>query len=453
MPIEAIHRITYWFDHAFRGLSVDVPPAEVRDLARLVCQCLDGNTRTYHTSFHVLSLCDGMQPIQVLAALFHDVVFVQLDGGFPIWVSDLLKGVTRAESESLRLQEVAPDDHDLALCADIFGFRPNDVLAPNAGMNEFLSSVVAVRLLRRHLSSAQLIAVAACIELTIPFRAPDAQGNTPAQALAQRVQARCASLFDAEPQRAAFIKTTLTEAVIFANRDVMGFIDASPEHCLSNSMLLVEESMMPQAASSASSLLSYRRALLGMDTFLSQLKPAYVGQSFAGCPNARTVVQMQTTTQKNITFVRDYLAAVLSSVAIIEALSRITGSDYPRTLLLSDMRCAEADFFPVPKAGLIDSDALLQLLKSGLVPDENPGLNALPLTACVYRFMGPKATRQTYEQAKQLFDGTLSAQAFLQQLNRDMVGAIIRLAAELDAPQKEAILALEHSLYANHHSI
>jgi hypothetical protein len=453
VPIETIHRITYWFDRAFQGLMVDVPPAEVQELVMLVHQCMEGKTRTYHTAFHVLGLCEGLQPIQVLAALFHDVVFYQLDGGFPVSVSALLKDVTRPESGSLRLLEIASDDQALALCADIFDFRPDEIMSPNRGMNEFLSAVVAVRLLHQRLSSAQLIAVVACIELTIPFRAPDAKGNTPAEVLAQRVQARCAVLFDSATQRADFVKTTLTEAVIFANRDIAGFIEAPPEHCLSNSMLLIEESMMPQAASGASSLLTYRGALLGMDNFLSQLNPAHVGQSFAGHPDASGVIQMQATTQKNIAFVRDYLAAVLSSVAIIEALARSTGTDYPMTMFLSSMNAAEADFFPVPTAGALVSAELLHLLDNGLAPEENPGLNALPLTACVYRFLGQEAAQHTLRQAKQMFDGDLAPRAFLRNLNRDMVCAIIRKAAKTNAAHKEALLALERSLYASNSPI
>lgn len=449
MPIETIRRITYWFDQAFHGLSIDVPPAEVQELAVLVHQCMDGKTRTYHTSFHVLGLCDGLKPIQVLAALFHDVVFYQLDGGFPKSVSALLKDVTCPESVFLRLQKIAPDDHALVLCADIFGLRSEDLLSPNSGLNEFLSAVVAIRLLRRYLNSAQLTAVAACIELTIPFRAPDAKGNTPAQALGQRVQSFCTKLFDAEAQRSAFVKTTLTDAVIFANRDVAGFIDAPPEHCLSNSMLLVEESMMPKAAAGASSLLTYRGALLGMDAFLSRLNPAYVGQSFADCPDAVTVVQMQQTTQKNIAFVRDYIAAVLCSVAIIEAIARSTDHDYPRSLLLSGPGWAEAGLFPAPPAGVIVSDALLDLFMNGLAPEMNPGLDALPLTACVYRLLGQTAIQHTYQQARQMFDGTLTPHAFLQNLDRDMVCAIIWRIAPPEARHKEALLALEHRLYAS----
>lgn len=463
MPIETIHRMTDWFDQAFQGLSVQVPPDEVQKLVTLVHHSMEAKTRTYHTAFHVFGLCEGMQPIQVLAALFHDVVVYELDGGFHAWLSPLLEGVTRAESGSLRLLDNAHEDRAIALCVDIFGFHPGQRLSPRHGMNEFLSAVVAIRLLQHHLDDAQLMALVACIELTTPFRLPDANGNTAAQALALRVQARCTKLapamLHADQKRADFVKTTVTDAVIFANRDVAGFTEAPPEHCLLNSMLLIEESMTPRAASGVSSLQTYRGALLGMDTFLSQLNPAYVGQNFEGHPDADAVMRMQATAHRNIAFVRDYLAAVLSTVAILEALAQSSGTDCPMAMLLGSICCAEAgsdpllDLFPAPPNKPIVHAELHQLLKNGLAPEENPGLTALPLAACVYGFLGQEATQQTLLQAKQMFGGALAPRAFLQNLDRDMVCAIIRKTAETDMPHKKALLTLEQSLYASNIAI
>ena len=452
MPIDTIHRMNDWFDQAFQGLSVHVPPAEVQTMAMLVHQCMEAKTRTYHTAFHVLGLCEGMQPIQVLAALFHDVVFYQADGGFPVCVSALLEDVTRPEAGFLRLLEIAPDDRAIALCVDIFGFHPGQRLSPRNGMNEFLSAVVAARLLQAHLSHLQLMAVVACIELTIPFRAPDAKGNTAAQRLAQRVQARCTSLapalFDKDRPGAAFVKTTVTNAVDLANQDVTGFIEAAPEYCLINSMLLVEESMMPRAVSGEKSLLAYRKALLAMDIFLSQLNPAWVGQSYEDHPTAEAVMQMQMTARQNIAFVRDYLATVLSTVAIIEALTRSTGTVWPMALFLDSMRCAEGGPFPAPPNKPILHADLRQLLKHGLAPEGNPGLGALPLTAGIYGFLGQVATQQVRQQAKQMFDGILTPLAFLQMLDCNMVSAIIREMAKIDTSRREQLLALEHKLNA-----
>ncbi|MFZ2123139.1 MAG: hypothetical protein WA012_01570 [Rhodoferax sp.] len=452
MPTTTIHRINDRFDQAFRGLSMEVPSAEVRQLAMLVYQCMEAKTRTYHAAFHVLALCEDMQPIQVLAALFHDVVLYQVDDGVPACVSALLENVMHHEPAALRLLEIAPDDQALALCVDIFGFHPGQHLSPRHGMNEFLSAVVAVRLLQAHLSAPQLIAIVACIELTIPFRAPDARGHSAAQRLAQRVQARCTKLtpavFDSDPSSAAFVKTTVINAVDLANRDVTGFVEASPEYCLINSMLLVEESLMPRAASDKSSLSAYRGALLGMDTFLSHLSPVWVGQSFEGHPDANQVVQMQATARQNITFVRDYLAAVLSSVAILEALARSAGTRVAMAVSFLGMHCAEEARFASPAARSMFNGQLHQLLKTGLEAQENPGLSPLPLAACIYRCLGQEGTLLTLQQARQMFAGMLTPRAFLQSLDQNVVCAVIRNTAEMDASHKAALLALEHSLYS-----
>jgi len=454
VPIATIHRMNDWFDHAFRGLGVAVPKAEVLNLASTVHQCMEAKTRTYHTSFHVLGLCEGMQPIQVLAALFHDVVFYQVDGGFPACVAGLLEPVTCHEPGLLRLCEVAPEDRTMMLCLDIFGFHSGQRLSPRQGMNEFLSAVVAARLLQPYLSDSQLMSVVASIELTIPFRGPNAKGHSAAQRLAQHIQTcrtrltstRC----EPNPPDTAFVKTTVTNAVDLANRDVIGFIEASPQYCLVNSMLLVEESMMPRAASGKRSLQAYRSALLGMDGFLGHLNPAWVGQSFEGHPSAGGVMQMQTTAQKNIGFVRNYLAAVLNTVALLEALAKCAGVGSPTALSLLSMNDAKGVRFPSPAARRGIQADVHQLLKHGLSDPDGPELQALPLAACVYQFLGQEATRQSLQLATQMFDGSLTPRAFLQHLDRKLVCAIVQLAAAMVEAHKEALLALEQGLYEAH---
>ena len=456
MAIATIQRMNDWFDQAFKGLALAVPPAEVQALAVLVYQSMEGKTRTYHTANHVFSLCEGMQPIQILAALFHDVVVYQIDGGLPAWLSPLLDGVTHSEAGNLFLHEFAPDDPAVALCADIFGFCPGEVLLTRRGMNEFLSAVVATRRLQHFLSDTQLITLAACIELTIPFRAPDANGNTAAQALARRVLANCAkwapTALATDQQKAAFVKTTVTDAVVFANRDLAGFTSAPAEYCLSNSMLLVEESMAPAAGSEANSLLCYRTALLGMDSFLQQLEPVVVVQSFGGHPDSQAVTQMQATTRRNITFVRDYLAAVISSVALVEAVSLSTGREASITLFLNCNNRVVAgsgslqDRFSAPAARTAVQTDVHQLLTNGLSLENQPGLSALPLTACVYAFLGREGTLKTLQKAKQMFAGSLTPRAFLLSLDRSLVCAFIREVAATDTAHRDTLFALESSL-------
>ena len=195
VAISTINRFITVIDTAFQALPVNVSMVETERLATLVHSAMESKTRAYHTSTHVFGMCEGMQPLQVLAALFHDLVYYQLDGGFPVHTAGLLDDVTRCEGGTLILQPIGPGDTPLTLCAATFGFEPGQVLPLYGGLNEFLSAVVASRLLQAHLSAADLIAVIACIEATIPFRKPDSQGRTAMDRLAVRVLTQYASLF------------------------------------------------------------------------------------------------------------------------------------------------------------------------------------------------------------------------------------------------------------------
>ena len=249
MAMSTVNRFIFLFDTAFQALPVKVSMVETERLAKLVHYAMESKTRAYHTSEHVFGMCEGMKPLQVLAALFHDLVYYQLDAGFPVHTADLLDGVIRSEDGTLILQPVRPDDAALTLCADLFGFVQGQVLPLYGGLNEFLSAVVAARLLHPHLSGADLVAVVACIESTIPFRKPDSQGRTAADRLAQRVQAQSNGLFGDRDTDAvqAMVTRMVWDAIAMANRDVGSFSVEDQGQFLCSTWLLIEESNAPLA--------------------------------------------------------------------------------------------------------------------------------------------------------------------------------------------------------------
>ena len=456
MAIATINRVILWFDEAFRALSAEVPMAEVERLAVLVHHSMDGKARVFHTTRHVFSVGEDLKPLQVLAALFHDVVYYQLDGGLPARVATLLEGVTDEKDGALYLREIEPGDSATTLCADIFGFSPGQVLPLYRGMNEFLSAVVAARLLQQHLSDAQLLAVVTCIEATVPFRAPDEHGRTAAEALARRVQERSAK-FPAQPalssqEAEAFVTAVVRDAVTLANRDISGFIESDPGQCLSNTLLLIEESNAPLSAVGVYSLQEYRSALRRMESFLSGLDPALVCQSYDGQPDADTLLAMGAAAKRNIDFSCDYLGAILTTIAIIEALALSTGTDCPIAMFLGDITSSDGkpdrveDFLPEPPSGQPIDAELLQVLQVGRALESANDLAASPLTTYLYRFMGHSRSKQTLQQARRMFDGNMSPRAFLKTLDRDMLSAVIRACARIALSRSEALLALEKNL-------
>lgn len=456
MAIATINRLIILFDEAFRALSVPVPMPEVERLAILVQSAMSGKKRAFHTTKHVLHLSEGMKPTQVLAALFHDVVYCQLDGGLSAQAAGLLEGVTQSENGALLLREIKPGDKALALCVDMFGFSAGQILPPQRGMNEFLSAALATRVLQHHLSDGQLLAVVACIEMTIPFRAPDEDGQTAAQALAQRIQAHCgrraAEPSFSEQQTASFVKAVVTDAVMFANRDLSGFTAANPGRCLSNTLLLVEESMSHFPALSFCSIQEYRGALMRMDTFLKNLNHAHVCQGFDAHPDTQTLQDMGAAVKRNIAFSREYLAALMTSMAIIEALALSTGTDCPIGIFLGDSAHLGGepdqieDLLPPAPAGQPVNADLITVFENEHILESINDLTASPLTEFVYHSLGQHGTQQALAQAQLMFDGHLTPLAFLQTLDRDMVRAVIRACAEIAVSRKATLLTLETSL-------
>lgn len=454
MSIATINRLVICFSDAFKALSTPVAMPDIEDMAMLVHHSMSAKARVYHTAHHVFDMCEGMNPSQVLAALFHDLVYVQLDGGYPLLATHLLEEVTRRQDSRVMLRAINPDDTALALCADLFGFASGQTLPPYGGMNEFLSAVVAVRCLQRHLNTADLIAVVACIEATIPFRAPAPNGQTAAETLAERVQAQRSLLLPEldSAELATYVKTVITDAIHLANRDVAGFGEADPGRFLSSTWQLIEESNAPLAAVGVYSVQQYRVALMRMATFLAGLDPQNVFQSHANEPGPRKLTAMNAAAKKNIAFACAFLDAKIASIAIVEALARATGGDCPVSMLLGDISSARGqpvraeDFLPTPPSVQPTSAALLKVLEKGRAIASSNDLTTSPLTAFVYRFIGHTGMHQALDKARQMFDGALEAPAFLRALDRDMVRAIIHACAQIAISRRDALLVLEKNL-------
>jgi hypothetical protein len=82
-----------------------------------------------------------------------------------------LQGVVVEQDGALVVQPFAQGDSAIALCAAIFDVVPRQSLLLYAGLNEFLSAVVAARLLQPLLPVHDVLVVVAGIEATIAFRA------------------------------------------------------------------------------------------------------------------------------------------------------------------------------------------------------------------------------------------------------------------------------------------
>ncbi len=451
MVIATVNRFISLFSDAFHALSVEVPMADIERMAMLIQHSMDHGRRAYHTSTHVFDMCAGMNPRQVLATLFHDIVYYQLDGGFPRSADTLLKRVVRIERDKVSLRPVDESDKGYAICAGIFGLKSGDVLPLYGGMNEFLSAVVATRTLEPYLPLKDIVAIVACIEATIPFRLNNAAGRGAFAVLAERVGDASAAvgLKPTVAERNAVVK----DAVLLANQDVSSFFEADPRRFLSTTWLLIEESNAPLAAVGSYSMQDYRTALSRMETFLGSLNPDSVFHQYQDAPDDRQFAALCNAARCNMEFATKYLRIKIVGISVVEALSKATGGDCPVSMMLGDIRSSYGkpdrieDFLPVPPLDETQLDAqLLDVLERGRAQESASDLTVSPLTAWIYRSLGIAGSAAALVQAKAMFEGKLSATDFLKGLDRTMVHALAGSCAHIAISRRDGLLALAKTI-------
>lgn len=196
-------KVAIAFKDAFQALHVAIDPHDVSRMASVVHTCMSQDGRVYHRTEHVFDLfrTAGEDPIATLAGLFHDVVYTQVDDGFSACIASLLmplihhnlttneymtasKGefATLLPSSTSQTSSISASSAsrllvDMVLHVPVFGFTYGQTIPPGAGLNEYLSALVAVLLLATYCSRVQLLQVAMCIEATIPFCGVDAHGT------------------------------------------------------------------------------------------------------------------------------------------------------------------------------------------------------------------------------------------------------------------------------------
>jgi hypothetical protein len=318
------------------ALGGDADSPRLPEMAALIIQCMTGQWRSFHTPEHIFDVGAGGGPVEVLAALFHDLVYVQVDAGLNINLARYLAAYLHEEANALRIRvKEGTADPEFAMCLSLFGFENGQTLSPFAGQNEFLSAVVAVKALSGLLSFGDLVKITACIEATIPFRGPVASGQTCSEQLAQRLQ-RVSVEYDLgfSPDE---IDQVVMKAVRTANRDVGNFASPDPADFLSNTWNLIPETNHELAQVNVFTVQGYRNSLQKMEGFLSFLQSATVFRQYQTEPADAQFADMQAHCQKNLEVARIYLRAKLISIGIMEALSLRLGRNTSLAALMGKL--------------------------------------------------------------------------------------------------------------------
>lgn len=177
---QAYKKCTHRLMWACASLQAKVELSELAPIADLIVQPMTGPWRFFHTPQHIFKVGGTEDAIEVLAALFHDLVYVQVDCSINFQLSYYITPYTKEVKGQLVIREPSdlPADPMFDMVASVFGFVPGQMLQPFAGQNEFLSALVAVKVLEPFLQPEHLIQIVAGIEATIPFRSTSEDGLT-----------------------------------------------------------------------------------------------------------------------------------------------------------------------------------------------------------------------------------------------------------------------------------
>ncbi|MCZ0903134.1 hypothetical protein ON021_24870, partial [Microcoleus sp. HI-ES] len=318
------------------GGRVDIPKLE--QIAELIIQTMRGPWRYFHTSEHIFEVGGSVDPIEVLAALFHDLVYVQVDQGVSFNISSALCPFVKEVRSQLVIRDETelPEDAMYQLVASVFGFIPGKTLSPFAGQNEFLSAVIAAKSLEPFLPASTIAEITACIEATIPFRPVSPSGLSAIELLYQRL-ANAKRDFNLGWSHAEIVEI-VKRAVRLANRDVENFASPNSSNFLDNTWNLMPETNHELSNVNSYTVAGYRRSLQKMEGFLNFLKPELVFQQFMQEPDDETYANLIARTRKNIEVAKLYLGVKLITIAILEALSYRLGRDIPLSTMMGELR-------------------------------------------------------------------------------------------------------------------
>ncbi len=428
------HQIIETFAHALKGLGAEAPPLDVERWGFTVHRALSSRTREFHRHEHVLELLEGADPLATLAALYHDLVYVNVDHAVPGRPGELVAPFLAHEPSGWRLLPAAEQDEVVRDVLAVFGRRPGDVLDTVDGLNELLSAVVAVKELERVLTREHRLGLAAAIEATIPFR----------EDVGSALEERLARLGLTEEQVADFVR----RAVRLANEDVGNFADGDPARFLDNTWKLLPETNPALQTASSYGVRDYRVALMKMEAFLSRLSAGRIFHGWKGEPAQEELDRRMDAARKNLELGVRYLKCKLYSIAVVEALCVETGGDVPLDYFMGGladpsgppMKRIERFLPTLPSADPPLERVMKRLLEGGRANTSSFDTRPSPLAAFLTNAIGEPGVVAGVEDARLFWAGKASPWDFLVKQPSEPVQGIAEAAAHIADTRRGALV-------------
>jgi hypothetical protein len=328
------------------ALSPKIPfeGSDATKLAKLILNSMSTAGRVYHDMQHVFDISETMNkdPILVLAALFHDVIYYSIDKCFQVDQAKALEGVLQplidsSDPTSPLVLASSFEDEMIEVVVRLFGFEKNKPL-PKLGTNEFLSAMIGVRVLSKWLQTCQLMQIAACIEATIPFR-PTVDGKSPMDRLHDRLATVCPHKPD------EWLVRTVRMAASTANCDMCSFDSTNRDFFLDSSWKLIPEAR-PTLLQEDCPLIEYYNecfALEGRTMFLKG-SVSKIFQSFRQEPTDTEMAAKEAKTHENLNIMGQYARIRMLQLMVLVDFVRVIGEDPAKVPLRPLLHMAVQDW-------------------------------------------------------------------------------------------------------------
>lgn len=461
-----VTKLVATFRSAFEGLQISNATLELSMelMSNFIYESMSTSARNYHHVQHVFDVIEGegrvLDAVAILAALFHDCIYANIDGGLSRLQRQKLAGaiveeVAAVETENVTTQlRIVQDPHEetedklLSMVMQIFGLDYGEVLNPGSGGNEFLSAVIAVRELQTMVPFADLVKIAVCIEATIPFRPND--GITGESALEKLYGRLCGFVqtFNVDLSKDDCLKA-VQRACLLANEDIGNFATSNHALFIDKTWSLLPESNA--ALRQAYTIFEFHHAVFKMYGFFQFVKADLIYQQFRGTPSDTVLHALTEAAAANISVGRRYLAVKLVSSTFLAALAQLSGGDAPISLFMGELpniatpggRLEQVlelrnirDVQDDPK---IDMN-VYRLLAEGRLSETAFDVKQSPLSAYFYGIMGNEQVHYILEKNEPMYPMSDElGWKFLKLLPRLAVVCVASLIAEKAAERREKI--------------
>ena len=434
---------------AIADLQGQADQEQLTKISNLIIQTMTGPWRSFHTPNHIFEVGAGGDAIEVISALFHDLVYVQVDQGISVNISRYISPYIKEDREQLVILELPELQEDIVfnMVLMLFGFSHGQALLPMSGQNEFLSALIAGKALEPILPLDQLTEIAACIEATIPFRPQPISGLTSSDLLFGRL-VNANEEFELgwdDDQIAEIVK----RSVRLSNRDVENFASTNSSHFLNNTWNLIPETNHDLKNVNSYTVHGYRISMQKMEGFMNFLAPEIVFRRYRNEPDEKSYYKLLAQTKQNLEVSRLYLGTKLTSIAILEALSFRIGDDIPLSTMMGELPREDKlvvgleQFLPEIEEPFKPNSPIeaevLELLDKGRTVDSSYDVKNSPVATFMVKSIGFPEMQRMLQLSKEFFKGNLTHEQLIASCDPYVIKTIRNAVLQLFDSRKSAL--------------